>query len=189
MLFVPDCSVDACEGNSFVTLRDGQNPILMPHPGVDTATVQPRVTCQFIMIANQLCLDINGQNYQPGADLIGWECTGQWNQLFEITPDGMLLAHLPPTLRRIRDVKAGAFEKLCVQGDVADGVGISPLRLQECIEWHHNESINKINLAANPVRPNSKPNLYFDAILRTGRLMTYYLPKAPEKTKDKHSEL
>jgi len=132
------------------------------------------------MVANQLCLDINGQNYAPGADMIGWECTGQWNQLFEITPDGMLLAHLPPTLRRIRDVKEGDYEKLCMQGQVASDKSESSVRLQDCVEYHHNATINKINLAANPPLPGSKPNLYFDSILRTGRLMDFYMPKAAD---------
>lgn len=175
-------TLDGCEGNSFVTLRDGQSPVLVPHPGVDTATARPRIICQFIMVANQLCLDINGQNYNPGADMIGWECSGQWNQLFEITPDGMMLAHLPPTLRRIRDVKAGSFEKLCMQGEIADGAGgESAVKLQECIEYQYNASMNMINVKANPVLPGSKSNLQFDSILRTGRMMTYYLPKTKPK--------
>ena len=48
----------------------------------------PSTTCQFRHVASGYCIDINGQSYSPGAGLILWECTGQWNQVFEITPTG-----------------------------------------------------------------------------------------------------
>lgn len=34
-----------------------------------------------------LCVDLSGESMYPGSSLIGWECSGQWNQLFSFMPD------------------------------------------------------------------------------------------------------
>ena len=34
-----------------------------------------------------LCVDLSGESMYPGSTLIGWECSGQWNQLFSFMPD------------------------------------------------------------------------------------------------------
>lgn len=65
--------LDQCHGNAHVYLRDGQVPVLYPEFGVDISKeFEPYSVCQIVLDGSKLCLDINGQNYAPGADLIGY---------------------------------------------------------------------------------------------------------------------
>jgi len=76
--------LDQCHGNAHILLRDGQVPVLHPQEGVDiNKDAEPYSVCQLVMggdesktgtgtgDGSEMCLDINGQNYIPGADLIG----------------------------------------------------------------------------------------------------------------------
>ncbi len=53
------------------------------------------------------CLDINGENTRPGANIITWESTGNWNQLFHYSPDCTMVATQPDFIAQARNLKEG----------------------------------------------------------------------------------
>lgn len=49
-----------------------------------------------------VCLDISGENPHSGSTIIGWECTGNWNQLFHFGEDCTLSAVHPKVIAEAR---------------------------------------------------------------------------------------
>jgi hypothetical protein len=65
--------------------------------------------------ADDKCLDISGESAVEKAALIGYDCTGRWNQLFRLTADCRIAATQPAVISRVRgDASEGAIE-LCVE--------------------------------------------------------------------------
>jgi len=50
------------------------------------------------------CLDISGEDPGTGVRLIGWECTGNWNQLFHFAEDCTLSAVQPKVIAEARSL-------------------------------------------------------------------------------------
>lgn len=83
-----------CTDNSNVTIIDGKCPI----PQIN----EEEMFCQLQSSNRNLCLDISGESPQAGNSLIGWECTGHWNQLFRFGSNCSLSAVQPDLIGRVR---------------------------------------------------------------------------------------
>ena len=74
-----------------------------------------------------LCVDLNGESAYPGSPLIGWECSGQWNQLFRFLPDGTISVVQPEVIGRVRGFDGQnitfCFEPAAVHPDDGGGDG------------------------------------------------------------------
>ena len=46
-----------------------------------------------------MCLDVSGEMARPGNVLIAYDCTGNWNQLFVLRPDGTIGVTQPHLIR------------------------------------------------------------------------------------------
>lgn len=65
--------------------------------------------------AKSTCLDISGENPHFGGALIGWECAGQWNQLFRLLPDCSVSAVQPRIVGRVRGLEDRGDMLLCLE--------------------------------------------------------------------------
>jgi hypothetical protein len=77
-----------------VSIIDGACPL--PQEG------QEEMYCQLQSTSRNLCVDINGESPYMGTNLIGWECSGQWNQLFRLHADCGISAVQPDLIGRVR---------------------------------------------------------------------------------------
>ena len=59
--------------------------------------------CQLQSYHRELCLDVSGQSARSGTPLIGWECTGEWNQLFKLHSNCTISTEQPEMYTKIRD--------------------------------------------------------------------------------------
>jgi hypothetical protein len=50
----------------------------------------------------ELCLDIAGESSAHGAPLLGYECTGRWNQMFKLGDNCTIIAEQPAVVSRVR---------------------------------------------------------------------------------------
>ena len=46
-----------------------------------------------------MCMDVSGEMARPGNVLIAYDCTGNWNQLFVLRPDGTIGVTQPYLIR------------------------------------------------------------------------------------------
>jgi hypothetical protein len=60
------------------------------------------------------CLDISGENASGGSPMIGWDCSGQWNQLFRLMSDCTISAVQPEFIGKVRGAE-GRNITLCVE--------------------------------------------------------------------------
>jgi hypothetical protein len=51
-------------------------------------------------------VDLSGESAYPGSPLIGWDCSGQWNQLFRLLPDCTVSIVQPEVIGRVRGFEA-----------------------------------------------------------------------------------
>ena len=65
---------------------------------------QDEMLCQISSTSkhNQACVDVMGENINAGSKVIGFECTGYWNQLFRLTPDCSISVTQPDMVSHIR---------------------------------------------------------------------------------------
>ena len=61
------------------------------------------------------CMDISGENVASGTGLIGYTCTGRWNQLFRFTNYSTIQALQPSFISRARGVNDGQDVWLCLE--------------------------------------------------------------------------
>lgn len=50
----------------------------------------------------ELCIDIAGENPAFNTPLLGYDCTGRWNQLFKLTENCTIMAQQPGVIGRVR---------------------------------------------------------------------------------------
>jgi hypothetical protein len=65
--------------------------------------------------ADDKCLDISGESAVEQAALIGYDCTGRWNQLFRLTADCRIAATQPAVISRVRGHASEGPIELCVE--------------------------------------------------------------------------
>eukprot|EP01038_Epipyxis_sp_PR26KG_P012610 gene12610-16907_t len=67
-----------------------------------------------------LCVDISGENPSFGVPLIGYECTGRWNQLFRLGANCSVFATQPEMIGRVRNTDFNNNDNndvhLCLEG-------------------------------------------------------------------------
>jgi hypothetical protein len=124
-----------CIDETNITIPDGSCPVYGPEEADRYCQIQSIVSTKSSSTTNAaipqginshekekiVCLDIYGQSPQPGAHLIGYECLGQWNQLFRIMSDCTISAMLPEPIGRVR-----GFDKnitLCLESKLITGKG------------------------------------------------------------------
>lgn len=83
-----------CTTGANITISDGQ--CALPHPD------EQESFCQLQSSHRNLCLDISGESPTFGNNLIAWECTGHWNQLFRLGSDCSISAVQPDLIGRVR---------------------------------------------------------------------------------------
>lgn len=50
----------------------------------------------------ELCFDMAGENPAYGTPVLGYECTGRWNQLFKLTANCAIIVEQPGFIGRVR---------------------------------------------------------------------------------------
>ena len=101
-------TIGPCTDNSNVTIKDGACAL----PQED----QEEMYCQLQSTSRNLCVDINGESPYAGTNLIGWECSGQWNQLFRIMSNCTVSAVQPDLIGRVRGFEERNIS-MCFQPD------------------------------------------------------------------------
>lgn len=82
------------------------------------------------------CLDISGENPNYGGSLIGWECSGQWNQLFRLLPNCTLSAVQPKVVGRVRGLEDRGDIVMCMRATIDVKTGEVGLVTAVCDESH-----------------------------------------------------
>lgn len=74
-----------------------------------------RVFCSIIVRSEskELCLDIAGESPAPQTPLLGFDCTGRWNQQFSLGENCTIIAEQPAVVGRIRGTGEGSI-KTCL---------------------------------------------------------------------------
>jgi hypothetical protein len=90
-----------CTENANATLLPGECPSF---PNVISSSHDDHeIFCQLQSKHDRkLCLDISGESATYGNSLIGWECSGHWNQLFRFAHDCTISAVQPDIIGRVR---------------------------------------------------------------------------------------
>lgn len=78
----------------------------------------------------ELCLDIAGENPSYGTPLLGYDCTGRWNQLFHLGPNCTIMAEQPAVVGRVRGntgsgEQGGQSVALCLDARHGSGVVVT----------------------------------------------------------------
>lgn len=75
----------------------------------------------------ELCLDIAGENPAYGTPLLGYDCTGRWNQLFNLGANCTISAEQPAVVGRVRGNGGSS-------GDSGESVTL-------CLDAHHKTGV------------------------------------------------
>jgi hypothetical protein len=77
--------------------------------GSSSAHLNSEVFCSILVgdYESDLCVDIAGENAAVGIPLIGYECTGRWNQLFRLGVDLTVVSTQPKVIGRVRGNEDG----------------------------------------------------------------------------------
>jgi hypothetical protein len=113
------------EGNN-LTFADGGCPY--PHD------LEEDLFCQIQIGNRNVCADIAGQNPKAGGDVIGFECLGQWNQLFRFRSDCTISAIQPDIIGRVRSMTGNVT--LCLE--------LQPFSIEQYKPKNANETFLKI---------------------------------------------
>ena len=79
-------------------VRDASDELTQRIRSIEAGRVNGTVYCRIKSSYNSLCLDIQGQNTEPGTRVFLFECLGQWNQYFYISEHSQIYALKPKIL-------------------------------------------------------------------------------------------
>lgn len=124
-----------CTHGYELRLNDGSCPTFQKTSNStsnSTSTAAPDATaviCSILTRAGgkELCLDIAGENPSYGTPLLGYDCTGRWNQLFHLGANCTITAEQPAVVGRVRGNGGGS-------GDSGESVTL-------CLDVHHNSGV------------------------------------------------
>jgi hypothetical protein len=82
-----------------------------------------------------ICLDVAGESTNTGNVLISYDCTGNWNQLFNLQPDGTLAVTQPDLISRLRRPDSALVNvTICLRTEWEDNSESMVLRTAKCPE-------------------------------------------------------
>jgi len=118
------------------------------------------------------CLDISGEDLGTGARLIGWDCTGNWNQLFHFAEDCTLSAVQPKVIAEARSLPHNITR--CIESTAGDAVQTSA-----CPEITAEGIAAKELLGEVATMPNPSPQQKWQVLPRDGTLWKRYDTASP----------
>lgn len=69
-----------------------------------------------------ICFDISGETPRPNVNLIGYKCTGKWNQIYKLSDNCTITAEQPGLIGRVRGFGDEAIS-FCLTGGSSGGSG------------------------------------------------------------------
>ena len=120
--------------------------------------------CQLQSAADDdVCVDIDGENIQPGSHMIGWACSGQWNQLFRLSSNCSISAVQPEIVSRIRGFDDRNITR-CLQSNLDPYTSVFLVETAECT-----------NIGSNSTSSSTKQR--FQLLKRNNHLITLFHDK------------
>lgn len=131
--------VGPCTGQSYPTFKDGKCSLGQKK--------EEQIFCQIQSFYSDHCADISGENPYPGGHLIGWDCTGAWNQLFRFKSDCSISSVQPDIISRVRGFGL-VNVTLCLEPQIDPMTGTLAMTTAECKTEKVGKTLKAINTQA-----------------------------------------